>query len=121
MIYRISVLAFKRPERKIREVSVSLKKRRLQRLAAIILSAVLLCSFAPSAAAEGDRSVTRAVVYVSYDSDLNVRSGPGVNYDIVGSLQPDEEVSVLGMESDAEGVTWYQVQSDYGVTGYVHS
>ena len=98
-----------------------MKKRRLQRLAAIILSAVLLCSFAPSAAAEGDRSVTRAVVYVSYDSYLNVRSGPGVNYDIVGSLQPDEEVSVLGMESDAEGVTWYQVQSDYGVTGYVHS
>ena len=80
----------------------------------------MLVSLTPGLMAEED-GATRGIVSVSYDSYLNVRSGPGVNYSVVGRLEPDEWVTVLGMESDSERVTWYQVTSDSGVTGYVHS
>ena len=97
-----------------------MRKRRFRSLTAILLAMLMLVSLTPGVMAE-ENGVTRGIVFVSYDSYLNVRSGPGVNYSIVGRLEPDEWVTVLGMESDSEGVTWYQVTSDSGVTGYVHS
>ena len=97
-----------------------MRKRRFRSLTAILLAMLMLVSLTPGVMAE-ENGATRGIVFVSYDSYLNVRSGPGVNYSIVGRLEPDEWVTVLGMESDSEGVTWYQVTSDSGVTGYVHS
>ena len=97
-----------------------MRKRRFRSLTAILLAMLMLVSLTPGVMAE-ENGATRGIVSVSYDSYLNVRSGPGVNYSIVGRLEPDEWVTVLGMESDSEGVTWYQVTSDSGVTGYVHS
>ncbi len=97
-----------------------MRKRRFRSLTAIILAVLMLVSLTPGLMAE-ENGATRGIVSVSYDSYLNVRSGPGVNYSVVGRLEPDEWVTVLGMESDSERVTWYQVTSDSGVTGYVHS
>ena len=81
-----------------------------------MLAFLMLFSYSPVVRAE-EGEATRGLVSVSYGSYLNVRSGPGVNYSVVGRLEPDEWVTVLGMESDSEGVTWYQVASDSGVTG----
>ena len=85
-----------------------MRKRRFRSLTAIILAVLMLVSLTPGLMAEED-GATRGIVSVSYDSYLNVRSGPGVNYSVVGRLEPDEWVTVLGMESDSERVTWYQV------------
>lgn len=48
-----------------------------------------------------------------FDS-LNVRSGPGTDYDIVGSLAEEDRVKILAAED-----TWYKVEFGSGGIGYV--
>ena len=52
---------------------------------------------------------------VTGGSRLNVRTGAGMNYEIIDQLCPGEEVSVIGTEGD-----WYQIIVP-AKTGYVHS
>ena len=52
---------------------------------------------------------------VTSGSRLNVRTGAGMNYEIIDQLRPGEEVVVVGVEGD-----WYQITSG-NVTGYVKS
>lgn len=47
------------------------------------------------------------------DGPLNIRSGPGTNYERVGSLKKGTQVTILG-EQDG----WYQISAN-GVEGYV--
>lgn len=49
---------------------------------------------------------------------INVRSGPGVDYTVVGALQPAAQVGIVG--KDAAG-DWYEVQLNGGSTGWVLS
>ncbi len=44
----------------------------------------------------------------------NIRSGPGMNYDIIQTLQPATDVTVIGTEGD-----WYHVQMQDGNRGYI--
>lgn len=52
---------------------------------------------------------------VTNGSRLNVRTGAGMNYEIIDQLRPGEEVVVIGTEGD-----WYQITVPEK-TGYVHS
>ena len=52
---------------------------------------------------------------VTKGSRLNVRTGAGMDYEIIDQLCPGEEVSVIGTEGD-----WYQITVP-AKTGYVHS
>ena len=52
---------------------------------------------------------------VTKESRLNVRTGAGMDYEIIDQLCPGEEVSVIGTEGD-----WYQITVP-AKTGYVHS
>lgn len=45
---------------------------------------------------------------------LNVRSGPGTNYEIVTGLTKGDKVTKLGQEGD-----WYRIQTSGGQTGYI--
>ncbi|MEW5957535.1 MAG: SH3 domain-containing protein [Chloroflexota bacterium] len=47
---------------------------------------------------------------------VNVRSGPGTNYPVIGSLPPGVSVAVVGRN---EGSTWWQIQGPDGSTGWV--
>lgn len=51
---------------------------------------------------------------VTKGSRLNVRTGAGMDYEIIDQLRPGEEVSVIGTEGD-----WYQITVP-AKTGYVH-
>lgn len=44
---------------------------------------------------------------------LNIRSGPGTNYEVVGSLAKGDKVTRLGTEGE-----WYRIQHG-NVTGYI--
>jgi len=44
----------------------------------------------------------------------NIRSGPGMHYDIIQTLQPATDVTVIGTEGD-----WYYVQLQDGKRGYI--
>ena len=52
---------------------------------------------------------------VTGGSRLNVRTGAGMNYEIIDQLRPGEEVIIIGTDGD-----WYQVTIPEK-TGYVHS
>ena len=52
---------------------------------------------------------------VTSGSRLNVRTGAGMNYEIIDQLRPGEEVVVVGVEGD-----WYQITVPEK-NGYVHS
>ena len=52
---------------------------------------------------------------VTNGSRLNVRTGAGMNYEIIDQLRPGEEVVVVGVEGD-----WYQITMPEK-NGYVHS
>lgn len=41
--------------------------------------------------------------------NVNLRTGPGTDYDIVMSVRPGTEVGVLGVQTDANGREWYKV------------
>jgi hypothetical protein len=47
---------------------------------------------------------------------VNVRSGPGTNYPVIGSLLPDSPLPVTGRNEQG---TWWQVQESTGSPGWV--
>ena len=65
---------------------------------------------------------TKADVTIGYGlvqsegSNLNVRSGPGTDYDKVASLSHGAVVTIVGIDSG-----WYKVTTSGGTTGYVSS
>ena len=62
---------------------------------------------------DGEDETTGEVV--TGGSRLNVRTGAGMNYEVIDQLRPGEEVSVIGTDGD-----WYQITVP-AKTGYVHS
>ncbi len=50
---------------------------------------------------------------------INVRSGPGAQYEIVGQLAAGEQISVDGRESD--NGSWLRVMLENGIVGWVAS
>lgn len=52
-------------------------------------------------------------------SSLNVRSGPGTNYQSVSSLSGEQTVQILESDKDSSGKIWYKVVVREGLTGWV--
>lgn len=73
----------------------------------------------PDGSTSGDifGSGTPVVTYVRATGRVNVRSGPGVSYDSINTMEEGEQVVYLGNSSyDSRGNLWYQVQYySYGV------
>lgn len=65
--------------------------------------------------AAGDAPVTGEAVVIT-DGKLNVRSGPGRQFDVVGQLDDGEVVTVLKSSDDG---AWLLTMSDSGLTGWV--
>lgn len=62
-----------------------------------------------------------AVIYVAPNDVLNVRSGPGVAFGIVGSIPPDaSDVQITGSGQLVSGSTWVPVQRG-NLAGWVNS
>ncbi|MCD8367206.1 MAG: DUF4366 domain-containing protein, partial [Clostridiales bacterium] len=64
---------------------------------------------------EEEESITLTGTVVGITSYLNLRSGAGMDYSVIGKLTNGTEVEVIGEENG-----WYQVTVD-GQTGYVYS
>ena len=72
----------------------------------------------PSATPVPEVTDTPEPTYKGYidgvDSTVNVRSGPGTNYDILGTLKKKDVVSIYSLEEN-----WYCIDFN-GTKGYVH-
>ena len=63
-----------------------------------------------------------AVVNVSVSDVLNIRSGAGVSYSIIGYYPPDAtDVMRTGPSTSADGAVWVEVRRNDGLTGWVNS
>ena len=79
-----------------------------------VMTAVVLLSFWPDAAG----SFVYAQELAVDDYDVNVRTGPGTDYDVMGTLPYDYTFTPYGLETDEEGRMWYAF-SWGDTTGYM--
>ncbi|MDT8897818.1 hypothetical protein QYE77_06020 [Thermanaerothrix sp. 4228-RoL] len=66
---------------------------------------------------------TYAVVGVEPDEGLSVHSGPGVNYDVVGTLPYDAtQIHLTGQRAQAQNITWEEIEwlSESPLRGWVN-
>ncbi|MCD8355943.1 MAG: N-acetylmuramoyl-L-alanine amidase [Clostridia bacterium] len=63
-------------------------------------------------------ALTKTVTVVSDDGTLNVRSGPGTSYSVIGSLSSGQTAEVVGVSGN-----WYKIKydSDYGYISSVYT
>lgn len=83
-------------------------------LAAILCAMLLLgCTAALAATNQG--------YHIEAVGDVNVRTGPGLNYSVMGSIQKGVSLDYLGeVSTDNRGVAWYKVIYNNGI-GWVSS
>ncbi|MDX1524578.1 MAG: SH3 domain-containing protein, partial [Anaerolineae bacterium] len=70
----------------------------------------------PTATATPTETPTPLTPQVIAARTVNVRSGPGTNYPVVGSLPPNVPVMVSGRNGES---SWWQIQAPDGRTGWV--
>ncbi len=75
----------------------------------------------PTATTAASTQAAFATIFVEPTDVLNVRSGPGVDFGIVGSIPPNAtDVQITGSGQVVAGSTWLPVQRG-AVTGWVNS
>lgn len=78
-----------------------------KKLTAIAFIVTLLLAFGVTA------SASETYIYANVSDYLNIRSGPGTEYDLAGQAGPADSLLLLGSEG-----SWYLIYY-WGVTGYV--
>ncbi len=95
--------------------------KHLKRIAAAFLSALVLAEYILPACipyGTGISMTAHAATQATVNTDrLNVRSGPGTDYDIVTVLTANTSVTVNSEVSGSDGYTWYSI-SWSGGSGY---
>jgi N-acetylmuramoyl-L-alanine amidase len=52
-------------------------------------------------------------------NNVNIRSGPGTTYSIIDQLSTGAAAQVIGGPTAANGYSWYQIQYETSLTGYI--
>lgn len=73
---------------------------------------------APSTPTATPASITRDV-YVNSDNGLNLRAEPNATGTVLRTLPSSTHLTAFGLPNEAGGVTWQNVQTDDGQTGWV--
>lgn len=92
------------------------KVQRIGRMTILLLLIILTVALHWDSKAYAVESWTGTVINTS---SLNVRSGPGTNYQAISSLKGEQTVQILESGKDSAGKTWYKVVVEEGVTGWV--
>lgn len=78
---------------------------------------LLIANGVPGVVAAGSAPVTAGAPYgIVMAEYLNVRTGPGPNYAVLGQIYGGDTVAIVGENQDG---SWYQVETVYG-TGWVY-
>ena len=76
------------------------------------LKSALLNCYEPSATEQIDTNTAT----VSVDGYLNVRSGPGTNYSVIGKLYNGDKVTIL--DPNKQNEIWLKIETSSGLVGY---
>ena len=60
-----------------------------------------------------------ATVNTTEGDQLNVRLGPGTDYDVIARLSDGERVTLLEGPRDSGGLTWWRIRTAAGIEGWV--
>lgn len=60
-----------------------------------------------------------AVINTTGGDQLNVRSGPGTNYQIVAKLGSGAQVTLMEGPTGGDGFTWWKIRTGSGISGWV--
>lgn len=77
-----------------------------------VLLTVLICALCTDSAAAASKTGTVTT------TSLNVRSGPGTEYQATGALMLNDVVTILDESSDSVGGKWYYISYNAGSKGY---
>ena len=67
-------------------------------------------------------AINQTTATIGGNSPVNVRSGAGVGYEKVGSLDAGTSITLIGEANDSSGNKWYQFTCDSkGIEGYIRS
>lgn len=69
-----------------------------------------------TATPEPSATPARTGVVAASSQSVNVRSGPGTGFEVVGTVQPGVRVAILGQNDDG---TWQNIQLEDGTQGWV--
>jgi beta-N-acetylglucosaminidase len=86
-------------------------------LTAIILLVTGMCFSVKTFAYEVEEAKLIGIVETK-NTDLNVRSGPGTEYEKIGSISKGTVIEVTGITADLNEAKWYRVSAN-GITGFV--
>jgi len=81
----------------------------------VLISVIFIFNFLSVFSAEQGK-----VINVDIGSSLNVRKGPGTQYDSLGRLYANNTVNVTGSANGNDGYVWYKIDFN-NTTGYVRS
>ena len=102
-----------------------MKKRKIKRAVAGAMALLMMINALPGTDGWFHSMTSYASTARVNATSLNVRSGPGTTYSIVGKLTNGNTVTVLGHTTGADGKTWSQIQfagtGGVDTTGYVLS
>lgn len=102
-----------------------MKKRKIKRAVAGAMALLMMINALPGTDGWFHSMTSYASTARVNATSLNVRSGPGTTYSIVGKLTNGNTVTVLGQTTGADGKTWSQIQfagtGGVDTTGYVLS
>ena len=73
---------------------------------------------AQSASSEGS-SDGEGSADVLGDEDVDVRQGPGIDFDVIATVSGGDSVPVRGLEGNDDGETWVRVRLSDGTIGYI--
>ena len=81
---------------------------------------LLVCSFSDFVFKSGEVYAYTEKTGTVTASSLNVRSGPGTTYKILGTVHKNDVVRIVGEANASDGKVWYQINYNDG-KGYVSS
>ena len=93
--------------------------KKIKKILCLFLSAVLICvSFSSEAfAADSGSGYYIKVLF----SGVRARSGPGVSYELVGTIKANSRFTYIGANFDAVDILWYKIKDKNGKTAWVSS
>lgn len=84
-------------------------------IAVLIIAAFFFSAFSTTVYAETEDNVTEMSAQGEITSDVNVRKGPGTDYDKIGAVREGNIVTITGKSHDG----WYRIEYE-GETGFVY-
>ncbi|MCR4788421.1 MAG: SH3 domain-containing protein [Lachnospiraceae bacterium] len=66
--------------------------------------------------------ISEVTATIGGNSSVNIRSGAGIGYEKVGSIEPGTSITLIGEADDSSGNKWYQFTCESkGIDGYIRS